>query len=316
MILTPAIPFVSSLDEAEELIWLEALSQAMPDESILPLRKLTENERKLSEVAIVANPDPADLQTLPNLVWVHSVWAGVEKLLQQPVASHYSIVRLIDPELSRVMAEAVLAWTLFLHRDMPAYARQQTKAVWQPLPYVAASDRSVGILGLGELGRRAAQALSEQGFKVQGWSRTEKRMEQVQCLFGEEGLEQILKQSDILVCLLPLTTTTEGLLAGDNLAKIKPGAQLINFARGKIVDEDMLLYELNTGRIKHAVLDVFVYEPLPRSHPFWTHPNITVLPHISAPTTVQSASKIVAQNIRNYRHLSVLPDTVDTLLGY
>lgn len=316
MILSSSIPFVSTLDETQEGVWLEVLSKAMPDESILPLRKLTENERKMADVAIVANPDPNDLLTLPNLIWVHSVWAGVEKMLQQQEPPRYSIVRLVDPELSRAMTEAVLAWTLFLHRDMPAYARQQSKALWQPLPYFAAKDRTIGLLGLGELGQHAAQALVKQGFQVQGWSRTEKRIEQVCCLFGDDGLEQILEQSDILVCLLPLTSTTEGLLGSDNLAKIKPGAQLINFARGKIIDEDALLYELNTGRIKHAVLDVFQYEPLPRSHPFWTHPNITVLPHISAPTTPQSASQIVAQNIRNYRHLSLLPKTVDTQLGY
>lgn len=316
MILSSTIPFVSTLDEAEENIWLEVLSKAMPDESVLPLRKLTENERKMADVAIVANPDPNDLQALPNLVWVHSVWAGVEQMLQQTVTPRYSIVRLVDPELTQTMTEAVMSWTLFLHRDMPAYAHQQRKALWQPLPYVAAKDRCVGVLGLGELGQYAAKALAQLGFQVQGWSRTEKHLEQVNCLFGDEGLEQILAQSDILVCLLPLTPNTEGLLDAENLSKIKPGAQLINFARGKIIDEDALLYELNIGRLKHAVLDVFMYEPLPRSHPFWTQPNITVLPHISAPTTPQSASQIVAQNIRNYRHLSILPKTVDILQGY
>ncbi|CUB02604.1 2-hydroxyacid dehydrogenase [Marinomonas fungiae] len=316
MILSSIIPFVSTLNDVEERLWLDVLSKSMPNESVLPLRKLTDKERKLVDVAIVANPDPTDLQVLPNLVWVHSVWAGVEKMLQQRESPRYSIVRLVDPELSRAMTEAVLAWTLFLHRDMPAYAHQQSRALWQPLPYFSAKDRSVGVLGLGELGQQAAQALEKQGFQVQGWSRTEKHIANISCLFGEEGLAQILEQSDILVCLLPLTPHTEGLLGSENLAKIKPGAQLINFARGKIIDEDALLYELNTGRIKHAVLDVFMYEPLPRSHPFWTHPNITVLPHISAPTTPQSAAQIVAQNIRNYRHLSLLPKTVDTQLGY
>lgn len=316
MTLTSAIPFVSSLSDEEERIWLEELSKALPSETILPLRKLTQNERKFADVAIVANPDPSELQLLPNLVWVHSVWAGVEKLLGQKELPQYSIVRLVDPELSRVMAEAVVAWTLFLHRDMPAYTHQQAKAEWHALPYVAAKDRTVGILGLGELGRRASQALVQQGFKVQGWSQSKKQIDQVSCVYGADGLESILSQSDILVCLLPLTEETEGLLGSENLAKVKPGAQLINFARGRIIDEDALLYELNIGRIKHAVLDVFVYEPLPRSHPFWTHPNISVLPHISAPTTPESASQIVAQNIRNYRHLSILPETVDPRRGY
>lgn len=316
MILTPSIPFVSSLSEAEERVWLQALSQFMPDETILPLSKLSDNERQLVDVAIVANPSPDDLHTLPNLVWVHSVWAGVEKMLQNTGAQGFSIVRLTDPKLSQVMTEAVLAWTLYLHRGMPEYAALQRKAVWQPLPYFSAKERTVGILGLGELGKEAARALTRLDFNVIGWSRSQKSIDKVETFSGEQGLDKVLERSDILICLLPHTPATEGLLSFENLGKLKPGAQLINFARGKIIDDDALLYELNRGHIQHAVLDVFAYEPLPASHVFWTHPKVTVLPHISAPTSPQSASEIVAKNIRNYRHLRILPDTVDTQLGY
>lgn len=316
MTLAPIIPFVSTLDDAEERLWLETLSQMLPDETILPLHQLSDRSRSLVDVAIVANPDPEDLLTLPNLVWVHSVWAGVEKILQRQSSHNFSIVRLADTKLSQTMAEAVLAWTLYLHRDMPEYAAQQAKAVWQPLPYVAAQDRTVGVLGLGELGKEAATVLSSVGFRVLGWSRSQKTIDRVETVSGDEGLASVLARSDILVCLLPHTPATEHLLSTDTLSQLKPGATLINFARGKIVDEEALLHELNRGHIKHAVLDVFAHEPLPASHTFWTHPNVTVLPHISAPTSPQSASEIVAKNIRNYRHLRILPKTVDSQLGY
>jgi glyoxylate/hydroxypyruvate reductase A len=310
------IPFVSSLNAQEEQDWVSALSSALPSESIKPFSTLSKQQKQAAEIAIIANPNPDDLKQLPNLVWVHSVWAGVEKLLQGNATPNYSIVRLIDPELSRTMSEAVLAWSLYLHRNMPDYRMQQAKAVWNPLPYVPAPERKIGVLGLGELGQASAKLLKNFGFSVIGWSRSAKDIAGVECLNGQDGLDDLLSQSDILVCLLPQTPETEGLLGHENLAKLKPGAQLINFARGKIVDEDALLHELNVGRIHHAVLDVFQYEPLPRSHTFWTHPNITVLPHISAPTTVESAVSIVAQNIRNYRHLNMLPATVDVQLGY
>ena len=314
--ITPTIPFVSTLNQTDENAWLQALSKWMPNEKILPLNRLNDQARQAVDIAIVANPAPEDLQTLPNLIWVHSVWAGVEKMLQSPMSHPFSIVRLVDPKLSQTMAEAVLAWTLYLHRDMPEYAAQQAKAVWQSLPYVSASDRTVGVLGLGQLGKEAALFLAKFGFNVLAWSRSQKTIDQIETFSASEGLDAVLGRSDILVCLLPHTPATDKLLSFENLSKLKPGAKLINFARGKIIDDEALLYELNRGHIQHAVLDVFAYEPLPASHTFWTHPKVTVLPHISAPTTVQSASEIVAQNIRNYRHLRVLPDTVNAQLGY
>lgn len=310
------IPFIHRLEAADERRWLQELSKKMPDESILPLDKLSDAERQMADIAIVANPDPDALKQLPNLVWVHSVWAGVERMVNELSNPSFSIVRLIDPELSNTMAEAVLAWTLFLHREMPQYTEQQRKAVWQPIPYIPARERTVGILGLGELGKASAERLKDQGFNVIGWSRSEKSLAGIECYTGNEGFEDVLKKSDIIVCLLPLTTHTEHLLSFASMELIKPGAKLINFARGKIIEDEALLYALNTGQLQHAVLDVFSIEPLRPSDPYWTHPKVTVLPHISAATSIVSASNIVAQNIRNYRHVKILPNTVDLQLGY
>ncbi|RUM55062.1 MAG: glyoxylate/hydroxypyruvate reductase A, partial [Marinomonas sp.] len=220
------IPFVSSLNAQEEQDWVSALSSALPSESIKPFSTLSKQQKQAAEIAIIANPNPDDLKQLPNLVWVHSVWAGVEKLLQGNATPNYSIVRLIDPELSRTMSEAVLAWSLYLHRNMPDYRMQQAKAVWNPLPYVPASERKIGVLGLGELGQASAKLLSSFGFSVMGWSRSAKDIAGVECLNGQDGLDDLLSQSDILVCLLPQTPETEGLLGHENLSKLKPGAQL------------------------------------------------------------------------------------------
>ncbi len=140
------IPFVSRTSAAEQAIWLKHLSDALPNETILPFSSLTSQQKQDCDIAIVANPDPEDLLSLPALKWVHSVWAGVERIVNEIASPSFSIVRLIDPNLSRTMSEAVLAWTLFLHRDMPNYAQQQAKQSWQPLPMVQAHERRIGVL--------------------------------------------------------------------------------------------------------------------------------------------------------------------------
>jgi hypothetical protein len=138
-----AIPFLAAKDSPEAAEWVGALRAAMPDERIVTFEDLNEEARSEARLAIVANPDPADLRRLPRLCWVHSVWAGVERLLADPENSRLHIVRLLDPQLAATMAEAVLAWTLFLHREMPAYARQQAQQLWQPRPYTRPQQRTV-----------------------------------------------------------------------------------------------------------------------------------------------------------------------------
>lgn len=310
------IPFVSRADLAEQSIWIKHLSAAMPEEVIVPFADLTPEQKRQCDIAIVANPDPNDLLSLPSLQWVHSVWAGVERMMNELSSPSFSIVRLVDAKLAETMSEAVLAWTLYLHRDMPTYAKQQTKQSWTQQPMVRAQDRRIGVLGLGELGRVSSQRLVANGFPVAGWSRHEKQIEGVECFHGEEGLALLLKQTDILVCLLPLTSETKGLLGERHLSLLPIGASLINFARGPIIDDEVLLNKLECNELSHAVLDVFAQEPLPKNHPYWCHDSVTVLPHISAPTNPVSASDIVARNIQHYRLTGNLPPAVDKLRGY
>ena len=310
------IALVTRMTADVEQLWLAALLQNLPGETIVPFRQLDEDARQKVDIAIVANPDPADIAQLPGLKWIHSVWAGVERLVGELGESRLPIVRLVDPQLSRTMAEAVLAWTYYLFRDMPAYAKFQREHVWQQLAYSRPEQVTIGLLGLGALGAASASRLKEAGFSVIGWSRSAKSLAGVETFHGEEGLNRLLSRSDILVCLLPLTSETKGLLNRDRLSKLPGDASLINFARGPVVVEGDLIEALDSGALKHAVLDVFDIEPLPADNAFWDHPAITVLPHISAPTDRETAAAIVAGNILTYRSTGSLPTTVDLERGY
>jgi glyoxylate/hydroxypyruvate reductase A len=316
MEMTGRIAFVSRLSIRDEELWLQALAGALPEENILPVRKIASGDLCGVQIAVVANPDPADIARLTNLKWIHSVWAGVERLVAEPGLAALPIVRLVDPELARTMAEAVLAWTYYLSRDMPAYARLQRQHRWQQLPYRHPAELTVGLLGLGTLGTAAALRLRSAGFNVSGWSRTAKNTDRIERFSGAAGLALLLARADVLVCLLPLTPETHGLLNRERLALMPTGASLIHFARSPIVVVDDLLAALNSGRLSHAVLDVFDVEPLPQHSELWEHPKITVLPHISAPTNKETAAAIVAKNIRDYRSSGVLPRTVAMNHGY
>ncbi|MBO9127300.1 MULTISPECIES: 2-hydroxyacid dehydrogenase [unclassified Rhizobium] len=310
------IALITRLSKAAEDNWLTVLSAAMPRETIRSIRAMSTEELALVDIAIVANPDPVDLERLPNVKWVHSLWAGVERLVLELKGFSHPIVRLVDPDLARTMAEAVLAWTLYLSRDMPAYGMQQRQSLWRQLPYRSALDTRVGLLGLGALGCAAARQLQLAGFAVSGWSRTEKQVEGVATYFGPDGLDAMLKTSDIVVCLLPLTAETTGLLGAREFALLPPNACFINFGRGHIVRTNDLMAALDTGAVSHAVLDVFETEPLDEQSPLWGHSRVTVLPHISAPTNQSTAANIVANRVGTYRTNGVLPEGIDFNRGY
>jgi len=312
------VPLISDFDYTTQASWISALNQVAAGFEVCDLSELSKQARDGTQVAIVANPEPTQLAELPNLVWVQSLWAGVEKLMDESATSSFEVVRLVDDRLSETMAEAVLAWVYYLHRDMPLYHQQQAIREWRQWPVKPAKERSVGLLGFGALGRRGANKLSETGFTVRAWSRSAKQEDElkIEHFSGDDGLTEVLSQSEIVVILLPLTNQTEGLMNAHNLSALPRGAKLINFARGPIIDDNALIDSLNSGQLSHAVLDVFATEPLLESHAFWAHPNITVLPHISAPTDLRSASKIVVRNLANYLDQGVVPEAVSRSRGY
>jgi glyoxylate/hydroxypyruvate reductase A len=308
------IALVGRVAPGEEEAWLDALARAMPGERILP--PVSIGNPDAVRLAIVADPDPAAVRRFPSLQWVQSLWAGVERLVAEPALASLPIVRMVDPELGRTMAEAVLAWTLYLHREMPAYLAQQRERRWRQLPYVAPPSRRVGLLGLGALGHGAARAIRGAGFPVSGWSSTAKRLEGVACFHGRDGLAAMAAQTDILVCLLPLTPQTRRLVDAPLLELLPPRASLINVGRGPLVDAAALVAALDRGHLSHAVLDVFDEEPLPAGSPLWTHPGITVMPHVAADTDPRTGALVVAANVRAWRRSGRHPDPVDRARGY
>lgn len=314
----PIIPFLSAVGAAESAnaAWLSALRSVMPTREILPFSQLDGATRQAAEYAIVTNPDPAEVAQLPNLRWVHSVWAGVDGLLRGMGQPKFALVRLVDPQLSQTMTESVLSWVLFLHREIPTFQAQQRARCWNPRPAVNFSDRRVGVLGLGELGKAAALALAALGFNVLGYSRSARSMDGVRCFHGRSGLTQILRESEIVIGLLPATPETHKLLDADALALLPRGACFINFARAAIVDDQALKAALDCGQIAHAVLDVFSQEPLPAESWHWQHPQVNVLPHCAAPTDRGTAAAIVAAHIAAFDASGAIPQSVDYTRGY
>lgn len=293
-----AITFLNRLSPDAQARWLEALHAALPGETI------STDPSPQTEIAIVANPGRGVLASLPNLAFVQSAWAGVDSLLDDPDLPRVPIARLVDPALAAQMAQATAAHVLYLHRQVPAYAAQQRRGLWRQLPQPPASARRVGFLGYGELASTAADMLQAIGFQTYGWSRR----------LGD--LDTLLATSDIVVNLLPLTDHTRGILSAPAFERMKPGAAIVNLARGAHVVEEDLIAALDAGQLSHAVLDVFEAEPLARKHPFWSHPQITITPHVAAITDPVSASAVIAANIARFRAGQPVEGLVNRRAGY
>jgi len=324
-----SIVFIHNLSKEDQDAWLSLFKTLLPNETIVLPESLTDEQAQHIDLAIVANPDVKVLTRFTNLVWVQSLWAGVEAIVESFRAFNdtpngnknkkiqgVKLVRLIDPQLAHTMAEAVLAWTLYLHRNIPEYAAQQRQKIWQQISCPTAHNVRVSVLGAGELGICAMQTLVQQSYQVNSWSRTAKNINKVTHFFGEEGLINLLENTDILVCLLPLTKQTRGLLNARLFRCLPKGAKFINFARGGIANYSDLVTVLDEGHLSHAVLDVFEQEPLKTSSSLWEHPKVSVLPHISAMTNRETASQVIANNIVRFRQDGSIPQSVDLERGY
>ncbi|MEQ8443882.1 MAG: glyoxylate/hydroxypyruvate reductase A [Alphaproteobacteria bacterium] len=256
------------------------------------------------EYAIVAKPPPGLLASLPNLKAIMSLWAGVDHITHDDTwPRHVPLYRMIEPGLSKGMVEFVLSQVLNLHLMNYDFMDRQRAREWdnqvrgvygtEPL----AEDRTVGVLGLGEMGRNVALGLAANGFNVMGWSRTRKELAGVDCRSGGDGFDAVLGSSDILVNLLPLTPATEDILNSATFAKMKQGASLINAGRGQHVTEADLIAALDSGQLSRAVLDVYRTEPLPSDDPFWTHPKVVIYPHVASITRARTAVTALLKNI-------------------
>lgn len=295
--------------------WNDVFSEAMPE---MPVRDWADpGDMADIEYAFVWAPEPGALRKFPNLKCIFSIGAGVDHLLKDPdLPDGVPIVRMVEPELTQGMSEYVTMHVLRYHREVPALEQQQRDKVWHELIAPTAPSRKVGLLGFGVLGQDAARVLRVLKFDLASWSRTPKRVAGVQSFYGADGLGPFLARTEILVCLLPLTAKTQGILNRDLLAKLPRGACLINAGRGGHQVEEDILAALDSGQLAGATLDVFLTEPLPTGSPFWTHPKVTLTPHIASVTQQISAIEQVVANIRRIQAGKTPLNTVDRELGY
>ncbi len=256
------------------------------------------------------------MAALPNLEVLFSIGAGIDQLAADRLPPNLRIVRMIEPGITGTMADYVSMAVLALHRDLPQYLQDQRDGVWNPRPTLHARERRVGVLGLGELGRASLAALAPHGFQLSGWSRSPRNIEGVQCFHGSDTFSAFLSQCDILICLLPLTDETRGILCRKTFNLLPDGARLVNVARGGHLVQDDLLEALDSGKLSAAILDVTEPEPLPEGHPFYSHPSILLTPHTAGVTRIDSAVHVLIDNLR--REIAGLPlaGEVDRKRGY
>lgn len=260
---------------------------------------------------------PDDLETLlPNVQVLFALSAGVDQLDLGRLPANLPVVRLLDPGITQGMCEYASFAVLGLHRDMLRYRQQQTEKRWQAHRVLPAQKRRVGVLGLGLQARQILASLQPYGFALSGWARSQHRIPGVDCFAGAEQLPAFLGQCDILLCVLPLTEQTEGILARQLFQHLPKGAALVNMGRGGHLVEADLLEALASGQLSAAVLDVLQQEPTAPEHPFWHHPQILLTPHIAAMTQPESAFAVLLENIRRYQRGEAMLGQIDRKQGY
>lgn len=255
-------------------------------------------------------------ERFPNLEVIFATSAGVDQFDLGELPEHIKVVRMLDPGIAQGIVEYAGFAVLSLHRQMPLYLQQQREKQWQVHELTPASKRRVGVMGLGNLGVATLESLRPFGFELSGWARSQKDIPGVQCFAGAEQLPGFLAQCDILICLLPLTDDTRGILNAKTFAAMPKGAQLINLGRGGHLVESDLLNALQSGQLSHAIIDVLNDEPPATEHPFWHHPNIWLTPHIGANTSPDSAFDVLLGNIRRHQRGEAMQGEIARDQGY
>ena len=266
---------------------------------------------------LIAWQVPADfIAQMPNLEVLFSSGAGIDHVDLSAVPPHVPLVRMVEPGIINGMVEYVSLAVLALHRDFFDYVEHKAARTWSALEVPPASGRCVGVMGLGSLGCAVLERLAAYGFRLRGWNRSPRVIENVQTFAGSEQLKPFLAECDVLICLLPLTSATQGILNRELFAALPKGAALINVGRGPHLADQDLLAALDSGHLSRAILDVTEPEPLPRDHPFWTHPRVFVTPHVASMTQPETAAPILLENVRRHRRGEPLVGVVDRARGY
>ena len=306
--------FLYKSDPVRGAVWAKLFAERAPQ---YPLRIWPDVGDPRAVRFLFAWTLPPALDTaFPNLEVLFSAGAGVDQFDFATLPARLPVVRMIEPGIARCMVEYVCWAVLSLHRDMPAYLRQQRRNEWGTIPVVPASRRRVGVLGMGVLGCAVLEKLHGFGFDCAGWSRSRHAVDGVTCHAGPEELSAFLARTDILVCLLPLTHETRGMLDAQLFAGLPRGAGLVHAGRGpQLVDAD-LRAALDSGQVAHAILDVFDPEPLPVGHWLWQHPRAWLTPHIASMTQPESAVEVVLENLCRFEAGETMLGLVDRSRGY
>ena len=294
--------------------WARFFAERAPD---MPFRLWPDIGDPVDVRYLVTWVPPDDIATtFPNIELVFSVGAGVDQFDASKLPPHIPLLRMLEPGIAETMVEYVTMAVLALHRDLLHFINQQKQQVWREIRITPAKRRRVGVMGLGQLGQAVLERLRAFGFPLSGWNRSPREIDGVTSYAGPDALPKFLGQSDILICLLPLTDETRGILNADLFARLPRGALLVNVGRGPhLVDAD-LLAALDSGALSGAVLDVTDPEPLPSGHPFWSHPRILLTPHNAAMTAPDTAVDFVLDVIARHRRGEELPGRVDRTRGY
>lgn len=279
-------------------VWVRELRLQLPDEQVHAWTEDLEIDKGKIEFAVSWKHPFGIYKDYPNLKVIASMGAGVDHITGDPdIPEGITVTRIVDEQLTTDMSEFVLALIMSYLKNISFHHCNNS---WEPKKYQRIEDAHVGILGLGTLGGGLASVLLKNDFKVSGWSNSEKNMEGVTTYHGDSQLPDFLKNVNILVCLLPLTPETEGILNKDLFKQLPQGAYVINVARGEHLVEEDLLEMVQEGNLSGASLDVFRTEPLPESHPFWKEPKIMITPHIAS---ITDPRKVVPQVVDNYKRL-------------
>ncbi|WP_165223467.1 2-hydroxyacid dehydrogenase [Affinirhizobium pseudoryzae] len=305
--------FLFNSDASRGSVFADAFAAALPD---IPFCMDAASVDPDAVRYLITWKAPTDLSRYHNLEIIFSIGAGVDQFDLAFIPHHVKLVRMVEDGIVRMMQEYVLLATLALHRNLPAYLDHQRNRRWAPLPQRQTAERRVGILGLGMLSQAVLQRLKPLDFPLAAWSRSPRSLDGVTCHHGADGLETMLAQTDILVCLLPLTAQTHGILNSALFSRLPKGAALIHVGRGPQLDQMAMLAALDSDHLNAAIIDVTDPEPLPEDHPFWMHPKIIMTPHVASVTQPVSAASAVIDNIRRHLAGSDLIGLVDRTRGY